>query len=98
MLIGTAAARAGAATTVVAPSREQPPGFAPIATVTVPRKPVAVFPSASCAVTCSAGVIAAPAVALLGCPLNTSCVATPGVTVNAALVAPVNPLALAVRV
>ena len=47
-------------------------GLAPSATVTLPLNPVAVFPWASRAVTCSAGVIAAPATASLGCTVNTS--------------------------
>src|SRR5207302_8774477 len=53
--------------------------FVPIATVTFPVNPVAVFPCASCAVTCTAGVIAAPAAVVLGCTENTSCVAVPAV-------------------
>src|SRR2546429_3606971 len=55
-----------------------PPGFVPIARVTFPVNVVAVCPSASCAVTFTAGVIAAPAVVLLGGTVNTSWV---GVTV-----------------
>src|SRR5256886_8088375 len=54
-------------------------GFVPIATVMFPVNPVAVFPCASCAVTCTAGVIAAPAAVVLGCTENTTCVAVPGV-------------------
>src|SRR2546426_10489024 len=42
-------------------------GFVPIATVTSPLNPVAVLSFASSAVTCTAGVIAAPAVEVLGC-------------------------------
>src|SRR5256885_466282 len=61
-------------------------GFVPIATVTFPVNPVAVFPLASWAVTSTAGVIAAPAVVVLGCTLNTNCVAVPAVILNAALV------------
>src|SRR5882762_9044847 len=59
---------------------------APNATVTLPTNPVAVFPNASCALTCTAGVIAAPASALLGCTVNTSCCAAAGETPNGALV------------
>jgi len=47
--------------------------------VTFPVNPVAVFPCASSAVTCTAGVIAAPAGVVLGCTENTSCVAVPAV-------------------
>src|SRR5438874_11266066 len=57
-------------------------GFVPIATVMSPVNPVAVLPPASWAVTSTAGVIAAPAVVVLGCTLNTSCVAEPAVMLN----------------
>src|SRR2546429_268297 len=70
-------------------------GFVPIATVMSPVNPVAVLPPASWAVTSTAGVIAAPAVVVLGCTLNTSCVAEPAVMLNAALV--VLPLFFTVR-
>jgi len=50
------------------------------------------------AVTTMAGVIATPAVAVLGCPVNTRMLAGPGVMLNPALVAPVTPVAAAVRV
>src|SRR3989441_9097985 len=70
----------------VVPDRVPPAGFVPMATVTLPANAVAVFPWASCAVTCTAGVIAAPAMALLGGTVNASCVAAPGVTLKAALV------------
>ncbi len=86
------------AATVVVPERVPLPGFAPSATVTLPVKAGSVLPSASSAVTCRAGVIDAPAAVLLGCVVNTSCVAVPGVMVNAALVVPVAPVALAVSV
>src|SRR5438094_10517829 len=79
------------AATLVVPESVPPPGFAPSATVTVPVNPVAVFPCASCAVTCTAGVIAVPAAVLLGCTLNTSCLPVPAVTLNAALGAPLTP-------
>src|SRR5437879_13557198 len=69
----------------VVPERVPPPGLVPMATVTLPPNAVAVFPWASCAVTCTAGAIAAPAIALLGGTVNASCVAAPGVTLNAAL-------------
>src|SRR5256884_4984058 len=67
---------ATAATTLV-PASVPVLGFVPIAIVTFPVNPVAVFPCASCAVTCTAGVIAAPAGVVLGCTENTSCVAVP---------------------
>src|SRR5207244_1256578 len=87
-----------AAATVVVPESVPPPGFALSATVTVPVNPVAVFPCASCAVTCTAGVIAVPAVVLLGWTLNTSWLTVPDVTLNAALVAGLTPLAAPVSV
>src|SRR2546422_876012 len=87
-----------AAATVVVPERVPLPGFAPSATVTLPVKAGSVLPRASSAVTCKAGVIDAPAAVLVGCTVNTSCVAVPGVMVNAALVVPVAPVALAVSV
>src|SRR5256885_6872360 len=84
--------------TLAVPASGQPPGFAPIATVTVPVNPVAVFPSASWAVTRTAGVIARPAVAFEGCTVNTNCVAAPAVTLKVTLVPGASPLAAAVSV
>src|SRR5437867_237587 len=83
------------AATVFVPDKVPLLGFVPIATVTFPVNPVAVFPLASWAVTWTAGVIAAPAVVVLGCTLNTSWVAVPAVMLNAALV--VLPAPVAVR-
>src|SRR5437870_2472309 len=71
-------------------------GFVPIATVMFPVNPVAVLPPASWAVTSTAGVIAAPAVEVLGCTENTSCVAVPAVMLNAALVVLPAPVAVSV--
>ena len=51
---------------------------------------------ASCAVPCTAGVIAAPAAVVVGCTENTSCVAVPAVMLNAALVALPAPVAVSV--
>src|SRR5213594_2889435 len=81
------------AATLAVPASVPPPGFVPIATVTVPVNPVTVFPRASCAVTLTAGVIARPAVAFEGCTVNTSCAASPAVTLNVALVPVVSPVA-----
>src|SRR2546429_3542103 len=75
---------ATAATTFV-PARVPVLGFVPIATVMFPVNPVAVFPCASCAVTCTAGVITAPATVVVGSTLNTSSVAVPAVMLNAVL-------------
>src|SRR5437867_13198168 len=54
------------AATVVAPERVPLPRIAPSATVTLPVKPVAVFPCPSSAVTCTAGVMDAPAAVFVG--------------------------------
>src|SRR5437762_610578 len=78
------------AATVFVPDKVPLLGFVPIATVTFPVNPVAVFPLASWAVTWTAGVIAAPAVVVLGCTAKTSWVAAPAVMLNPALV-PVRP-------
>src|SRR2546427_10026036 len=80
---------------VVVPARVAPPGFAPSATLTFPVKLVAVLPSPSCATTRTAGVITAPAVALVGCPGNASWLAAPAATSNAVLVTALTPGALA---
>src|SRR5207302_1455763 len=86
------------AATVVVPDSVPPPGFAPSVTTTFAVNPGSVLPSASCAVTCTAGVIAVPAVVLDGWTLNTSCDATPGVILNGVLVPVGRPVAAAVRV
>src|SRR5437879_9736068 len=84
------------AATVAVPASVPPPGFVPIATVTFPVHPVAVLLLASSAVTCTAGVIAAPADVVLGSTENTSCVAVPAVMLNAVLVALPAPVAVSV--
>ena len=63
------------ALTVFVPDSVLPLGLAPSAIVIVPLKLVATLPAASRAVTCTAGEIALPAVALVGCTVNASCVA-----------------------
>src|SRR5205809_7824069 len=73
-----------AAATAVVPESVPPPGFAPIATVTVAVNAVAVLPCASCAVTWTAGAIDAPAVALDGCTESTRRVAAPAPMLNGA--------------
>src|SRR3989442_4359897 len=72
-----------------------PPGFVPIARVTLPVNVVAVCPAASCAATCTAGVIAAPAVVLLGDTVNTSWVGVTVVMLNCGLFTAVKALDLA---
>ncbi len=83
------------AVTVVVPASVPLPGLVPMARVTLPVNPVAVFPWASRAVTCTAGVIGAPAVVFVGWTVNASCPAAPGVTSKAPLVAGLAPLAAA---
>src|SRR2546425_11404976 len=83
---------------VVVPVSVPPLGFVPRATATEPANPVATLPPASSAVTCTAGVMAAPAAALVGCPVKTNWVAPPTATLKEPLVAPVSPVAAAARV
>src|SRR5712691_837159 len=70
----------------VPPDSVPPPGFEPITNVTVPTKLVAVFPSASSAVTLTAGFITVPAAVALGATVYARCVAGPPVMLNAVLV------------
>src|SRR5437867_6248193 len=86
------------AASALVPESVPPPGFAPIATVTVPLKVGSVLPSASSAVTWTAGVIAAPAGTALGCTVKTNCVAAPAATVNGLLATPAKPVAVAASV
>src|SRR5438309_11445361 len=81
---------------VVVPASVPLPGFVPIATVTFPVNPVAVLLLASRAVTCTAGVIVAPADVVLGSTEKTSCVAVPAVMLNAVLVVVPAPVAVSV--
>src|SRR5436190_47284 len=66
------------AATVVVPARVPLAGLVPIATVMLVVALVTVLPWASWTATCTAGVIAAPAAALLGCTVKASCVAAGG--------------------
>src|SRR5688572_33420946 len=75
-----------------------PPGLVPMATVMLAVELVTVFPNASCTATCTAGLIAAPAVALVGCTVKASRDAAAGVMLNAAEVAPVSGADAAVSV
>src|SRR5437762_928779 len=74
------------AATVLVPDKVPLLGFVPIATVMFPVNPVAVLPLASWAVIWTAGVIPAPATALVGWTVKTSAVAVPAVMLNAVLV------------
>src|SRR5262245_50063715 len=78
------------AATVVVPDSVPPPGLAPMATVMLALELVTVFPNASCTDTCTAGLMAAPAMALVGCTVNATRVATSGLMAHAAEVAPVS--------
>ncbi len=98
MLRALKVATPAVATTVVVPESVPPAGLNPSATVTVPLKLGTVFPSASRALTCTAGVIGAPASVGVGCPVNASCVAGPGVMSNGVLAAQLSPLVDAVSV
>src|SRR6266566_5112755 len=98
MLAAENVATPATAATGPPPDSVPPPALVPMASVTVPVKPVAVLLLASSAVTCTAGVIAAPAVVVLGCTENTNCVAVPAVILNAVLVPVTGPGALAVSV
>ena len=73
-----------AAGTVVVPVSVPPPGFAAIATVTPPAYAVSVLANWSRAVTWTGGAIAVPETALVGCTVNTNCVAGAGLTANPA--------------
>src|SRR5437762_1626013 len=86
------------ADTVAVPDSVPPPGLVPMATVTLALEPVTVLPNASCTTTCTAGAIATPATALLGCTENASLEAAAGVMLNPVEVAPVRPAELATRV
>ena len=86
------------ATVAVPSSTPMLGGLVPIATVTIPVKPVAVLPCASRAVTWTAGVIAAPAAALFGWTVKASWAGPPAMMEKTADVVPVSPAALAVSV
>src|SRR2546430_6931198 len=98
MLSFPSAATPARAAIVVVPGGGAPPGFEPSATLTFQVKLVGVLPKASCATTRTAGVTTDPAVALVGCTVNTSWLPAPAATSNAALVAPLTPVALAASV
>ena len=85
------------AATVAVPESVPADGFVPIAMVTELAAVVTVFPWASM-VTCTAGVMDAPAATFEGWTLNASFAAVPLVTLKAVLVALVRPAALTVKV
>src|SRR5450631_3243631 len=73
-------------------------GFVPMAIVIAFVAVVTTLPCASSTVTVTAGVIELPAATFVGCCVNTSFAAAPGVTLNALLVAVVRLVADAVSV
>src|SRR5205809_423871 len=73
-------------------------GWVPMAAQMLVVAVVTLLPWASWTATCTAGVIPAPAGALLGCTVKTSFAAAPAPMLNALLVALVRPVADAVSV
>src|SRR5947208_3306663 len=86
------------AATVVVPARVPLAGLVPIATVMLVVAVVTGLPWASWTATCMAGVIPAPAAALLGCTAKASFVAAPTPMLNALLVALLSSVADAISV
>ena len=76
MLRSLNVATPASAATVSVPLKLPPPGLAPIASVTSPVKVFTGFPSASRAVTCTAGVIGAPATVEAGSTVTCTVTAT----------------------
>src|SRR3954469_25873337 len=86
------------AATVVVPDSVPPPGLVPIATVMLAVELVTVLLKASSTATCTAGEMATPAAALVGCTAKASLDAAAGLMLNADEVAPVSAPDAAVRV
>src|SRR3954471_14960696 len=86
------------ADTVAVPDSAPPPGLVPIATAMLAVEVVTVFPNASCTATCTAGLIATPAVVLDGCTVKASLLAAAGLMLKAVLLAPVSAPEAAVSV
>src|SRR5205814_305718 len=78
------------AATVVVPDSVPPPGLVPIATAMLAEELVTVLPNASCTATCTAGLIATPAVAFDGCTVKARFEAAAGLMLNAERVPPVS--------
>src|SRR3989441_121583 len=81
---------------VAVPDKTPPDGLVPMASVTLPVKPVAVLPFTSRADSSNSRVTLPPATVLVGCTVNTRVAALPAVTLNAVLVPVAGPVALAV--
>src|SRR3954462_6026334 len=86
------------ADTAVVPDSAPPPGLVPMATVMLAVELVTVLLNASCTVTCTAGLIAAPAISSVGCAVNASFVAAAGLMLNPVDVAPVREAEVALSV
>src|SRR5262245_52598419 len=86
------------ADTVVVPDSVPPPGLVPMATVMLAVELVTVLPNASCTATCTAGLIATPAVALVGCAITATLSGAAGEMLKAAEVAGVSAPEAAVKV
>src|SRR5438045_2759733 len=86
------------AATVVVPDSVPPPGLVPIATVTLAVELVTVLPNVSCTVTCTAGAMETPAVALVGWTVKASLGAAAALMLNPDDVALHGALAVAVSV
>src|SRR3954469_22159057 len=78
------------AATVAVPDSGPLPGLVPIATVMLADGLVTVLLNASCTVTCTAGLIATPAVAFVGWTVNASLDAAAGLMLKPTLPAPVS--------
>src|SRR5256885_10667938 len=86
------------AATVVVPDSVPPPGLVPMATVMLAVELVTVLPNASCTVTCTAGEIATPAVAVVGWVVKATCEAAATEMLKAELPVPVSDPEAALRV
>src|SRR6185295_11905606 len=86
------------AATVVVPDSVPPPGLVPMATVMLALELVTVLPNVSCTATCTAGLIATPAVAVVGWAVKPSLDAAAGVMLNPADVPEVSEADAAVSV
>src|SRR3954471_22989701 len=75
---------------VVVPDSVPLPGLLPMATVMLADELVTVFPNASCTATCTAGLIATPAVVLDGSTVKATWAAAAGLMLKAVLLAPVS--------
>src|SRR5437867_2378136 len=86
------------AATVRVPERVPPEVCVAMGSVTVPVKPGTRLATASRAVGCTAGAIVVHAATGVGCTVKESRIGAPAVMVNAALVAPKRPSAVAASV